>query len=265
MLSKKIMLFAFGLSLFNHLACFSVTQTVVADARLLVQPGSQIEAGQTATISVDSQNLPRNLKYQWRTDGGVCSPQDSYETTYRAPDSIGELPEKKVKVTVEFYFNSKPFHLFTELTIIPRRNVAEPPGTTAAPPPPVAGIPPTPVTSGKPTIEIIKPGVFDPLGGRLGPGRIEGRVSHVEAKDYVVLLYTLTNQWYLQPLDIGEGRFTPIDVNHSFANSYHVGEQYAALLCRRPCDNPPTPTSGLPLSHPNVVAWTIVDGVRTKN
>jgi hypothetical protein len=118
--------------------------------------------------------------------------------------------------------------------------------------------------SGKPTIEITRPGVYDPLGGRLGPEMIEGKVSGVEAKDYLVLLYSYTDRWYIQPLDMGDGRFTLIDDDNSFSNTYNVGSKYAALLCRRPYDDPPTRTSGLPLNDPKVVAWTIVEGVRAK-
>jgi len=266
MLRKNIVIFALGALLLNILACIPVTQTVVADAKLSVQPSSKIEVGQTATISVDSQNLQRNLRYQWRTDGaGVCVPQGSYETKYQAPDSIGDLLEKKVTVAVEFYPNGKPLRLSTELTVIPRSKVVENPRTTAAPPQPISELSPTPVMSGKPTIEITRPGVFDPLGDLVGPGMIKGRVSGVEAKDYLVLLYSHTDRWYIQPLDTGYGRFTPINDDNSFSNNYHVGAKYAALLCRMPCDNPPTRTAGLPINDPNIVAWTIVDGVRTKN
>ena len=250
--------------LVNIPACIR-TDSGGGDAVLYVQPGN-IQAGETSTISVAGRNLPRNISYQWRTDGpGMCTPQTSNgpETNYKAPDSIGESKKKEVTVSVEFYVNESKVRLQGRVIIESRGSIAEIPesaGSRARP------LPDPPAKSAsRPTIEITKPGIFDPEGGRMGPQMIEGKVSGVDSRDYVVLLYSRTNQWYIQPLDIDDGRFTPIDDRNGFRNDYHVGEQYAALLCRRPCENPPTKTPGLPLSNPNVVAWVIVDGVRKKD
>src|SRR5437870_2040046 len=106
---KKISFIAALVVSLSLLACLPTRQTVFFSARLLAEPGPILEVGQTATLVVVGRNFPEGLRYQWLIDagGGTCDPQNSAEgkTTYQAPGNIGELAEKPVKVTVEFYLD----------------------------------------------------------------------------------------------------------------------------------------------------------------
>jgi len=246
----------FSLVLF---ACVSPTRTVFFNARLAAEPGSVIEVGQTARLTVVGQNFPEGLRYQWLIDagGGTCDPQNSADgvTTYQAPTGIGELSEKPVKVTVEFYIDgAKQDEEAITLTIKAPKPLASPSSDSSE-----ASLPPA--TS--PTVEITKSGVFDPRGERLADDTIEGRVSGVDPAKHKILLFTLAGgQWFIQPYTLGSGRFTAIEKNGRFSNTYHVGVKYAALLCKAEWNDPPTQTLVLPLTDENVVAFSTADGIR---
>lgn len=260
---KKIILIAAAGVLAISFACVPGNKTLFFNPKLSAEPGPIIEVGQTAKLTVVGQNFPAGLHFQWLIDagGGTCNPQSSAEgaTVYQAPVAIGELNEKPVKVTVEFYLNgAKQGEDAIMLTIKKPEALATP---SPDGPQSIVRVP-LPTT---PTVEITKPGVFDPKGEVLAEDTIEGKVSGATPSEHQVVLYTLAGgQWFIQPYTMGSGRFTEIEKNGSFSNTYHVGVKYAALLCKRGWEDPPTQALVLPLNNEHVVAFSTVDGIKPK-
>lgn len=257
---KKITFIAALVASVSLFACLPKRQTLFFSAKLSAEPGPILEVGQTAKLLVLGRNFPEGLRYQWLIDagGGTCNPQNSAEgkTLYQAPDNIGELSEKPVKVTVEFYLDgAKQDEQQIVLTIKKPEAIATPAGTPES----IANV----LSTKGPSVEITKSGVFDSKGERLAEDTIEGRVFGVVPSEHQILLYALSGgQWWIQPYSLGSGRFTEIQSNGHFSNTYHVGVKYSAILCKRGWENPPIQTLVLPLDNENVVAFSIVDGVK---
>jgi hypothetical protein len=220
--------------------------------------------GQKSKITVVGENLPSGLTYQWRVTDGICDPQKSSlgETVFEAPNIEDSTGEEKVEIVAEFYQDGrKRGDGSLTLTIKQRDDSPATPSSTQTPKT-TAELPGTPSHT-PPRIEITKAGRLDLQGGQFWGDSIEGRVSGVDPKDYRVILYTLSSgNWHIQPYQEGDARFTEIDQNSVFTNTYHTGLKYAAILARRSFQDPPAKTITLPLNKENVVAFTIVDGVQ---
>jgi hypothetical protein len=266
---KKVVILAAGLlTLLPVLwACSSGRQIVFFNPQLsLDPPGPEVGVGQRVKISVTGQNFPSGIIYDWRASAGACDPPKSSQkyTVYEAPASIGDEQEKQVLVQVTFLRDGQPYGAEVSLPLTIRRDAgtAASPPTVAATSQPPATPRPTPAV-GRAGIEITQPGVFDPRGARLADDSIEGKVTGVTRDEYRVILYTLSaGTWFIQPYAAGDARFTEIDSHLNFSNNYHTGVKYAALLCKRSYEDPPVQTLTLPLSNENVIAFSIVDGIK---
>ena len=257
-MNTKILIFAFVVTMSLLPACNFVEQPIF-QAKLSANPSELLE-GQKSKITVIGQNFPDGLTYQWSVSDGVCNPQKSGagETVYQAPVIESPTGEESVTIVAEFYLDGEKQGEESLTLKVKRRETAQ---RTSTPPETMSPIPR--ISSQAPKIEITKPGRLDFQGGQLYGDMIEGRVAGVDPKEYRVVLYTLSSEgaWYVQPF-LGDGRFTEIDQNLVFMNTYHTGVKYAALLCRRSYDNPPNKTLTLPLDRENIVAFSIVDAVQ---
>jgi hypothetical protein len=237
-------------------------RTPIFQASLSANPPVLLE-GEKSKITVIGQNFPAGLTYQWRATDGVCQPQKTKngETIYEAPAIDSPSNEEKVKLVAEFYLEGeKQGEQSVTLTIKRRGDSVE--TISQGIRPALSSV--SQFASGSPRIDITKAGRLDLQGGQFFGDTIEGRVSGVDPKDYRVILYTLApdGNWFVQPYKDGENRFTEIDQNLRFTNTYHTGVKYAALLAHRAYEDPPPKSITLPLNRDNVVAFTIVDGVQ---
>jgi hypothetical protein len=256
------------------LACVLTVNAVIAvacnyekppvfQASLSANPPLLLE-GEKSKITVVGQNFPSGLTYQWRATDGVCRPQKtkSGETIYEAPTIDSPSNEEKVKLVAEFYLEGEKQGEQSVTLTVKRRGDSVETKPERVSPASANGV--SRFVSGAPRIDITIPGRLDLQGGQFFGDTIEGRVAGVDPKDYRVILYTLApdGNWFVQPYRDGENRFTEIDQNLRFTNTYHTGVKYAALLAHRSYEDPPPKSITLPLNRENVVAFTIVDGVQ---
>jgi hypothetical protein len=82
-------------------------------------------------------------------------------------------------------------------------------------------------------------------------GQIAGKTTGANPDEQRVVLYALTDQWYVQPL-IAQP-FTKIAKDGSFQSGTHLGGTYAALLVDRSFVPPPT-LAALPPVGDGVIA-----------
>ena len=81
-------------------------------------------------------------------------------------------------------------------------------------------------------------------GGEESRGEIGGRVVGLASPErYKVVLFALTDKWYVQPLI--SNPYTDVDTNGLWKNWTHLGERYAAFVVRKSFRPPPT-TDTLP-------------------
>jgi len=89
-------------------------------------------------------------------------------------------------------------------------------------------------------------------------GEVGGMRNPSEYSEYQVVIYSYTNQWYIQP---GEGKssFTAIKPSGEWDEIIHGGSYYAAILVK---GEPPLPpkTLSLPAMAPQVITWEIQEG-----
>jgi hypothetical protein len=87
-----------------------------------------------------------------------------------------------------------------------------------------------------------------------GPDRLEaiaGRVSGVRPKDYRIVIYALTDMWYVQPyIDFP---LTTINPDGRWESTIHLGSEYAVLLVK-PSFKPSPTLAMLPAMGGEVVA-----------
>jgi hypothetical protein len=104
---------------------------------------------------------------------------------------------------------------------------------------------PVPGNSQKRVIRITEIPRYDPRGGDRFVD-IAGDVAGVDPDEVRVVLYSLTNGWYVQPEE--DSPFTSIGQDNKWSARIHPGTRYAALLVKstyqpkttRPVDNLPT-------------------------
>jgi hypothetical protein len=108
-----------------------------------------------------------------------------------------------------------------------------------------------------------KPGITITVVPHAGKGgdqemeKIAGTVSGVRAEDYVVVLFTHTDKWYVQPFI--DSPYTSIDNKNKWESDTHLGREYAALLVK-PSFKPPDAPKILPKVGDDVIAIATLPG-----
>jgi hypothetical protein len=93
--------------------------------------------------------------------------------------------------------------------------------------------------------------------GENSEGEIAGQVSGLTSStDCRIVLYAMTNQWYVQPLV--DAPFTDIDPRGEWSSRVHLGYKYAALLVR-PSFKPKATLGSLPGVGGDVLAVATAD------
>lgn len=216
----------------------------------------EVQAGGTLEIGVRVKNPPSGIRYRWRATRGKCEPQDSpnLSTTYTAPKESGE-----VRITLEAVHREKT--LFADEVVIQVIGAATPESAVAHIPPLDMGTQatPPPIPHVQPQIRITQIPRYDSLGGSTSAADIEGEVSALDPTNFRVVIYALTDRWYVQPL--AAAPFTDIGQDGRWSTWTHTGTKYAALLVR-PTFQPQSIIPALPGVGRDVVAITTVTGNR---
>jgi len=94
-------------------------------------------------------------------------------------------------------------------------------------------------------------------GGKDRTDAIAGTVSGVKAKDCQIVIFSKTDQWYVQPLV--DTPFTDIDDEGKWDADIHLGAEYAVFLIKRGAGyKPPATTKRLPKVEGAVLAMALV-------
>lgn len=150
-----------------------------------------------------------------------------------------------------------PTSLVTPTLTPPATPPATPTVAPSATPAVTSALPPIQVGQAKISITHVPP--YDPVGGRKRTEYIVGSVSGVASQNYRVVIYSLTNVWYLQPST--DEPLTEIAPDGKWSAEIHTGTKYAALLVQLGY-NPPATTANQPSRLVGVVAATEMDGRR---
>jgi len=108
-----------------------------------------------------------------------------------------------------------------------------------------------------PTIKITFVPAYDPAGGPDKMQTIEGTSNGCSPKDCRVVLFSLTNRWYVQPTAASPRTF--IGDDGTWRAQIHLGAEYAALLVR-PAYRPPATTDALPETGGDILAIDVKPG-----
>ena len=101
----------------------------------------------------------------------------------------------------------------------------------------------------------------DRAGGPSQWANISGAVSGVGLSNYRVVIYSFTNAWYIQPMDVNENWLTPIDPKSgTWQARIHPGGTYPTLLVKPSFAPKENPVAVLPVGDPNVVTYVQVRG-----
>jgi TIR domain. len=100
---------------------------------------------------------------------------------------------------------------------------------------------------------------YDPVGDRNSQAHIAGKVLGVRPEDYSIVIYSLTNVWYVQPATIDPK--TQIGPDGTWEADIHSGTRYAILLVPRTYE-PPDRTSQSPTRLSGVVTSEEIEGKR---
>jgi hypothetical protein len=113
---------------------------------------------------------------------------------------------------------------------------------------------------GEPGIAITEIPRYDEVGGRDSYARIAGKVSSVQPDFVNVLVYSLTDAWWIQPS--ASNPFTHADSRGRWRiDRIHAGRTYAACLVTRDFKpSPENPISSLPRGQPFVFACDVKEG-----
>lgn len=114
-----------------------------------------------------------------------------------------------------------------------------------SPPPPSGG---QSCDGGQPSITINTPSA-------IGASQVSGSVCGVDFSQYRVVLYALTNQWYVQPLI--DAPFTTISSGGTWSSSINPWSIVVALLVNPAVYTPASTEITNPALDPNVVAWAM--------
>ena len=95
-------------------------------------------------------------------------------------------------------------------------------------------------------------------GGPDRVGMIAGTTSGARSSEYRVVLYTHTDQWYVQPTIASP--YTTIDDKGTWQSETHLGRTYAALLVKSSYHDPQPTLSSVPNVGGEIVAVDIKQG-----
>jgi hypothetical protein len=207
-------------------------------------PGSEVRANGTLTLAATVNGLAGELTYRWLPGRGRCVPQESNEiqTTYYPPSS--GAGEDVVAVEV---LHGREVAARGEIAL----HIVE--SSTSS----QLGKPPRPLSTI--SVSINEMPRYDAFGGPIETSRIAGEVHGARSPEYRVVLYSLTDYWYLQP-EVAHP-YTLIDANGRWSASVHLGSRYAALVVRGDYQ-PPVRTGELPPPGDDVIAVTEINGRR---
>ena len=135
------------------------------------------------------------------------------------------------------------------------------PNPSPAPSPrPTAEPSPSPtITTGEPKIVVTERPPYDRIGGPASKALITGRVSGVRPHDYRIVIYSLTDRWYVQPTTINPK--LQLAPDGSWSADIHRGTKYAILLVP-PDFQPPATTSLSPTRMSGVITSEEIQGVK---
>lgn len=97
--------------------------------------------------------------------------------------------------------------------------------------------------------------------GEVGPPthEIEGRVDPSPPPASHIVVYSYTNQWYVQPYE--DSYLTPVGPDGRWKTLIRGGSYYLSLLVSEGFQAP-SPSQGSPNALPNVLTWTLTEGRR---
>lgn len=218
--------------------CDSKTRFELDKQPKRVAPGATIPIGLTAI------NPPQGARYVWYSDQGKFDPPetDTGWTKYLAPTQPGEY-----HLTVEVKNGNRT--LFSDGVSV---TVVAPVGSSSAASSQQSSEASS-VTSNGPAIRITEVPTYDPVGGPVALEGIAGDVSGVDPKNFRIVLYAFTDNWYVQPYVMAP--FTEIDPDGKWRTQSHLGSRYAALLVK-PTFHPRSIAPSLPGVGDDVVAIT---------
>lgn len=193
-------------------------------------------------IAVQVRNPPPGVMYRWWAELGRFDPQETAEpgTTYFAPDA--RISQGIDRVRVEVILGTRVI----ATRAIDIRISDEPQGGRGSN-----------IDSGPARIAIGRVPRYEPVGGPETSAEIAGSVSGVVPEGSRIVLYAMTDRWYVQPLIAAP--FTSIGSDGSWRTWTHTGARYAALLVRPGFAPPPTLTDLLKPGG-EVVAVVVVEG-----
>lgn len=154
-----------------------------------------------------------------------------------------------------FFFGRGPLQAYLYPGPTPSPTPTPEPSPTLTPEP----SPTATITTQDPQIVVTERPPYDPVGGPASKALIAGKVSGVRPEDYCIVIYSLTNTWYVQPTT-AEPR-TPIGSDGTWKSVIQTGTIYAILLVPQNYDPPPMP-SQRPIQLPGVVKSIEIEGKR---
>ena len=215
-------------------ACSKPTVAVIA---------SQLDVPSNGTVKLAAKvkNLGGDLTYRWMPGRGRCVPQEGKELqTVYYPASVDGEDLVTVEVLLNGYVEASGR---ISLRIV---NGASPMEPTI------------PQEASSVSVSINRIPRYDAFGGPAETATIAGEV-HGMSPQHRVVLYSFTDQWYVQP-EVARP-YTVIDASGRWVAAIHLGSRYAALVVRGDYQ-PPVRTGALPRPGDDVVAVAEVEGRR---
>lgn len=185
-------------------------------AQFSVKPGAEIRVGGEMQVGLSLRYPPTDdLRFVWRATEGKCEPSETHRSysTFFAPSyptnvivSVAVVDGAKT-----IFVGSLPLHV---VSVASNASVASTPVVPAGP---------------KHEIRITSADLpFDEFGGEDTSTAIAGVVAGPSPQRYRVVLYVLTDSWYVQPLVAAP--YTDVDSEGKWSAWIHTGKSYAALL-----------------------------------
>jgi hypothetical protein len=202
-----------------------------------------VVAGATAKVELTVQNPQPGTVYNWGASDGAFEPKTTQlpYSGFSAPAQPGD-----VRITIVLTQNDRVVAVHEELVPITLASHA------------VSNTNPPPETAASPSIEITQIPVYDPLGGPGSETVIGGVVKGSNSGHYRVVIYSKTDDWWVQPTEAQP--LTLIDADGTWIEHIHTGSEYAALLVRASYEPPSRPPILPRKDGTNILAITRVRG-----
>jgi len=196
-----------------NLLAFGCRKRGIDEVQFTVPANLRIAAGQATEISVSVKHPPGDLSFLWISSDGNCDPRqtDKPYTVFFAPTQ----PTHVVLTATLLAAGKTNWVGALPLTIVASNSATE--RTTTGP------------VKSEHQIRITSSGLpYDENGGDATKTHIAGEVTGPNPERFWVVLYVLTDDWYVQPL--GVAPYTDVDSDGNWSAWIHSGTQYAALL-----------------------------------